>query len=77
MKSKIKTVFIFWFLSLFVARLLAQDRYLRGTVINSNNITISDASVIIKETLSGTSTNANAGFTLKIGNEKTDTDHLI
>ncbi|MEO8416835.1 MAG: hypothetical protein ABI472_24435 [Ginsengibacter sp.] len=70
MKSKIKTVFIFWFLFLFVARLLAQDRYLRGTVINSNNITISDASVIIKETLSGTSTNANGGFTLKIGNEK-------
>ena len=70
MKSQTKDLVIFCFLFFVAATSFAQDRYLRGTVVNSNNIFISGASVVIKETQSGTSTDNTGVFVLKTGGEK-------
>ena len=71
MKRLIKSLFSFCILFFFFSsQLFAQDHYLHGIIVNSDNKPVAGASVIIKGTASGTTTDANGVFTLKIGAEK-------
>ena len=71
MKSKFKALLYFLlFMSLFLNNSFSQDPYLHGTVVNSGNLPVAGASVIIKQSQSGTTTDANGVFALNIGNQK-------
>ena len=70
MKGQTNNLLILSSLFFVATHSFAQERYLRGTVTNSNKISISGASVVIKETRSGTSTDTNGVFVLKTGDEK-------
>ncbi len=71
MKKEIKSCFpCFVFVFLFLSQVQAQNRYLHGSVVNSYSKPVAHASVLTKDTQTGTLTDTNGNFTLPIPSEK-------
>jgi TonB-linked SusC/RagA family outer membrane protein len=66
MKRTIPTLITVWLLLLASIQSLAQERVVKGTVLDQNRVPIPGASVMIKGTTAGTTTNADGTFTLNV-----------
>ncbi len=71
MKKKIKTLlYLVVFIFIILPVSFAQNGYLQGRVLSVDNIPVSGASVVISGLTSGTSTDSNGFFILKISDQK-------
>src|SRR5687768_9793547 len=66
MKRTIPTLITVWLLCLASIQTMAQERVVRGTVVDPSGTPIPGASIILKGTISGTVTGAEGTFSLSV-----------